>query len=56
MSTQPFSSCLFTPTRIGATDLDHRKDGHALNRHDRATFHGGDARGYVDYPASEVAA
>jgi len=26
-----------------------------LNRYDRSTFYGGDARGYIDYPAAEVA-
>ncbi|WP_426423509.1 alkene reductase [Bradyrhizobium genosp. A] len=26
-----------------------------LNRYDRSTFYGGDARGYTDYPAAEVA-
>jgi N-ethylmaleimide reductase len=26
-----------------------------LNRYDRSTFYGGDARGYIDYPAADVA-
>jgi N-ethylmaleimide reductase len=26
-----------------------------LNRYDRSTFYGGDARGYIDYPASAQA-
>ena len=27
-----------------------------LNRYDRSTFYGGDARGYTDYPTAEAAA
>src|SRR5580704_7139942 len=26
-----------------------------LNRYDRSTFYGGDGRGYIDYPAADVA-
>jgi N-ethylmaleimide reductase len=29
--------------------------GIRLNRYDRSTFYGGNARGYIDYPAAEVA-
>jgi N-ethylmaleimide reductase len=27
-----------------------------LNRYDRSTFYGGDARGYTDYPTAEATA
>lgn len=40
-------------------DLPERlRTGMPLNRHDRSTFYGGDARGYIDYPfaASRVSA
>lgn len=37
---------------IANPDLPERiRRGAALNAHDRSTFYGGDARGYVDYPA-----
>lgn len=37
---------------IANPDLPERFHRHApLNRYDRATFYGGDARGYTDYPA-----
>jgi N-ethylmaleimide reductase len=26
-----------------------------LNRYNRSTFYGGDARGYIDYPTAETA-
>jgi N-ethylmaleimide reductase len=36
---------------IANPDLAERiRTGAALNRHDRSTFYGGDARGYTDYP------
>ena len=41
---------------ISNPDLPERlRRGLPLNRYDRSTFYGGDARGYVDYPAAEVA-
>ncbi|WP_233808935.1 alkene reductase [Paraburkholderia sp. HP33-1] len=41
---------------IANPDLPARlKRGAPLNRHDRATFYGGGATGYVDYPALETA-
>ena len=41
---------------ISNPDLPERlRRGLPLNRYDRTTFYGGDARGYVDYPAAEVA-
>jgi N-ethylmaleimide reductase len=37
------------------TDLPERlRRGLPLNRYDRSTFCGGDARGYIDYPAANV--
>ncbi|WP_207477081.1 alkene reductase [Arenibaculum pallidiluteum] len=37
---------------IANPDLPERiRRGAALNRYDRSTFYGGDARGYIDYPA-----
>ena len=37
---------------IANPDLPERiRRGAALNAYDRSTFYGGDARGYVDYPA-----
>lgn len=37
---------------IANPDLPERlRTGAALNRYDRSTFYGGDARGYIDYPA-----
>jgi len=37
---------------IANPDLPQRfRLGAQLNRYDRATFYGGDARGYIDYPA-----
>jgi N-ethylmaleimide reductase len=37
---------------IANPDLPERlRDGLPLNRYDRSTFYGGDARGYTDYPA-----
>lgn len=42
---------------IANPDLPARiRGGLGLNRYDRTTFYGGDARGYVDYPALEAAA
>jgi N-ethylmaleimide reductase len=41
---------------IANPDLPERlRRGLPLNRYDRSTFYGGDARGYIDYPAAEVA-
>ena len=41
---------------ISNPDLPERlRRGLPLIRYDRSTFYGGDARGYVDYPAAEVA-
>jgi NADH:flavin oxidoreductase / NADH oxidase family len=41
---------------ISNPDLPERlRRGLPLNRYDRATFYGGGARGYVDYPPAEVA-
>jgi len=41
---------------ISNPDLPERlRRGLPLNRYDRTTFYGGDARGYVDYPAAEAA-
>jgi N-ethylmaleimide reductase len=41
---------------ISNPDLPERlRRGLPLNRYDRSTFYGGDARGYLDYPAAEVA-
>lgn len=41
---------------IANPDLPERlRRGAALNPYDRATFYGGDARGYTDYPALEAA-
>jgi len=41
---------------ISNPDLPERlRRGLPLNRYDRSTFYGGDARGYTDYPAAEVA-
>jgi N-ethylmaleimide reductase len=41
---------------ISNPDLPERlRRGLPLNRYDRTTFYGGDARGYVDYPPAEVA-
>ena len=41
---------------ISNPDLPERlRRGLSLNRYDRSTFYGGDARGYTDYPAAEVA-
>ncbi|MEA6639110.1 alkene reductase, partial [Salmonella enterica subsp. enterica serovar Anatum] len=41
---------------IANPDLPRRLQlGAALNPYDRATFYGGAARGYVDYPALETA-
>jgi N-ethylmaleimide reductase len=41
---------------ISNPDLPERlRRGLPLNRYDRSTFYGGDARGYIDYPAVEVA-
>jgi N-ethylmaleimide reductase len=41
---------------ISNPDLPERlRRGLPLNRYDRSTFYGGDARGYVDYPPAEVA-
>jgi N-ethylmaleimide reductase len=41
---------------ISNPDLPERlRQGLPLNRYDRSTFYGGDARGYIDYPAAEVA-
>src|SRR5918996_777614 len=41
---------------ISNPDLPERlRHGLPLNRYDRSTFYGGDARGYIDYPAAEVA-
>lgn len=40
---------------ISNPDLPERlRHGLPLNRYDRSTFYGGDARGYTDYPATEV--
>jgi N-ethylmaleimide reductase len=40
---------------ISNPDLPERlRLGLPLNRYDRPTFYGGDARGYVDYPAAKV--
>ena len=37
---------------IANPDLPERfRRGAPLNRYDRSTFYGGDARGYTDYPA-----
>jgi N-ethylmaleimide reductase len=37
---------------IANPDLPERiRRGASLNRYDRTTFYGGDARGYTDYPA-----
>jgi N-ethylmaleimide reductase len=37
---------------ISNPDLPERfRRGWPLNPYDRATFYGGDARGYIDYPA-----
>ncbi|SHH52527.1 alkene reductase [Bradyrhizobium erythrophlei] len=41
---------------ISNPDLPERlRRGLPLNRYDRSTFYGGDARGYLDYPPAEVA-
>ena len=41
---------------ISNPDLPERlRRGLPLNRYDRSTFYGGDARGYLDYPAAQVA-
>jgi N-ethylmaleimide reductase len=41
---------------ISNPDLPERvRRGVPLNRYDRSTFYGGDARGYTDYPVAEVA-
>jgi len=41
---------------ISNPDLPERlRRGLPLNRYDRTTFYGGDARGYIDYPPAEVA-
>ena len=41
---------------ISNPDLPERlRRGLSLNRYDRTTFYGGDARGYVDYPPADVA-
>ena len=41
---------------ISNPDLPERlRRGLPLNRYDRSTFYRGDARGYIDYPAAEVA-
>ncbi len=41
---------------ISNPDLPERlRRGLPLNRYDRSTFYGGGARGYIDYPAAEVA-
>ena len=62
-------SKLFSTTEVGPYRLSHRvvmapltrmrserlRRGLPLNRYDRTTFYGGDARGYVDYPPAEVA-
>jgi N-ethylmaleimide reductase len=41
---------------ISNPDLPERlRRGLPLNRYDRSTFYGGDARGYIDYPTAEVA-
>ena len=40
---------------IANPDLPRRIQlGAPLNRYDRTTFYGGDARGYTDYPALEA--
>jgi N-ethylmaleimide reductase len=40
---------------IANPDLPERfRKGATLNRYDRATFYGGDVRGYTDYPALDV--
>ncbi|MDX6751885.1 alkene reductase [Geminicoccaceae bacterium 1502E] len=42
---------------IANPDLPERlRVGASLNRYDRSTFYGGDARGYTDYPALDAAA
>ena len=42
--------------RISNPDLPERlRRGAPLNRYDRSTFYGGDARGYTDYPAVDLA-
>ena len=42
---------------ISNPDLPERlRRGLPLNRYDRSTFYGGDARGYTDYPTAEAAA
>ncbi|MFE1601234.1 alkene reductase [Methylobacterium sp. ID0610] len=42
---------------IANPDLPERiRQSAAFNRYDRSTFYGGDARGYVDYPALDAAA
>lgn len=47
----------FGSTFIANPDLPERlRHGAALNAPDRATFYGGDARGYTDYPALAKAA
>jgi len=41
---------------ISNPDLPERRlRGQPLNRYDRSTFYGGDARGYTDYPTAEAA-
>jgi N-ethylmaleimide reductase len=41
---------------IANPDLPERiRRGAALNQYDRATFYGGGAEGYVDYPALSAA-
>ena len=41
---------------VNSADLPKRlRHGLPLNRYDRSTFYGGDARGYIDYPAAEFA-
>jgi N-ethylmaleimide reductase len=42
---------------IANPDLPERlRHGLPLNRYDRSTFYGGDARGYTDYPTAQVSA
>lgn len=42
---------------ISNPDLPERlRHGLPLNRYDRSTFYGGDARGYTDYPTADAAA
>lgn len=52
VASQSASAVAFGRLFIANPDLPERfRIGAALNRYDRSTFYGGDAKGYTDYPA-----